>query len=260
MAWSTARGRSRFAILVSLLTLLLMGVVSTSSAAGTGSVIARVQYPLGTRYLPLPGVEVFLWDGAAPHFGCTNANGVVVFENLPAGGGYIAATGASGSNCANGEFREPGTNLKMYAVFYNNHHGERDFDPFALAAGQTREILFRTVRPPANQNLVCGGLKATIVGTAAGEVLVGTPEDDVISGGGGRDTIKGLGGDDSLCGGGGRDRLVGGTGNDMLFGEGGNESGGNRGLFGGPGNDVAYGGAGDDTCVAETARDCEPGG
>ena len=64
----------------------------------------------------------------------------------------------------------------------------------------------------------CDGRRATIVGTAAGDVLNGTSGNDVIAGLGGSDTIRGHGGDDRICGGDGADRLYGGSGRDRIFG------------------------------------------
>lgn len=65
----------------------------------------------------------------------------------------------------------------------------------------------------------CDGLKATIVGTAKGNVIRGTRRRDVIWAGDGNDVIRGLGGNDVICGGFGADRIVGGPGNDRLLGE-----------------------------------------
>ncbi len=255
----TQRPRSQFLAVSLLLVVTLIGAASSSMAASSGTVTASVEYPDGGGvFHPLVGVEVFLWDGSAPHCACTDASGIATFVNVPAGSGMLAATGVSGSSlhCANGELLKPGTSLKLYAVFYNNHHGVRILDPFTVAAGETMTIQFRTQQPPANQNLVCGGVIPTVVGTAACETLVGTAGDDVISGGGGNDKIKGLGGNDSLCGGAGCDRLLGGDGDDLLFGEAGSDGGGTKGLFGNLGNDIAYGGAGIDTWQAETTVDC----
>jgi RTX calcium-binding nonapeptide repeat (4 copies) len=64
----------------------------------------------------------------------------------------------------------------------------------------------------------CDGHRATIVGTARGEIIKGTPGDDVIVGLQGNDIIRGRGGNDVICGNAGADRLLGGTGADQLFG------------------------------------------
>ena len=142
----------------------------------------------------------------------------------------------------------------------------------------------------------CGGVKATIVGTGAGERIRGTVRRDVIVARGGADTILGRGGNDVICGGPGndtvaagpgqdrvrgdegKDRLNGGGGPDVLTGldgadvingGGGNDDlrglGGNdvlRGdagadsLIGGVGHDSANGGTGNDSCVAEVLVSC----
>lgn len=59
-------------------------------------------------------------------------------------------------------------------------------------------------------------------------------------------------GPDVLCGGPGNDTLRGGHGNDALFGEDGEDR-----LEGGEGADRGGGGTGYDTCLLETAADCE---
>ena len=105
----------------------------------------------------------------------------------------------------------------------------------------------------------CQGLRATIVGTAARDVLRGTRGRDVILARGGNDVVRGLGGDDAICGGSGRDRLNGGGGFDVIAGGGGNDrlsggggddqvtgAAGRDRVLGGPGSDQLYGGAGDD--------------
>ena len=95
----------------------------------------------------------------------------------------------------------------------------------------------------------CFGRRATIVGTASGELIVGTSRADVIVALGGADTIKGLGRSDRICGGKGNDRILGGTGSyDVLFGQGGDDEllggGGFDVLEPGPGDDFVHGGAG----------------
>jgi len=67
--------------------------------------------------------------------------------------------------------------------------------------------------------VVCGGLKATIVGNATNNTLTGTNQRDVIVAGPGNDRIRGLGGNDVICGGEGSDAIQGGPGDDRLFGE-----------------------------------------
>jgi Ca2+-binding RTX toxin-like protein len=99
---------------------------------------------------------------------------------------------------------------------------------------------------------LCGGLPATILGTAGNDTIYGTPGNDVIVARGGNDLIYGYGGNDRICGGPGNDYIYGGAGNDRLYGQGGNDylygQGGNDSLFGGPAYDVLRGGPGTDTC------------
>jgi uncharacterized delta-60 repeat protein len=85
----------------------------------------------------------------------------------------------------------------------------------------------------------CGGLPATIVGSADPDALKGTKRRDVIAGLGGDDRIRGLAGGDVVCGGPGDDRLRGGPGRDRLFGGAGTDL-----LDGGKGRDLLRGGKG----------------
>jgi Tol biopolymer transport system component len=114
----------------------------------------------------------------------------------------------------------------------------------------------------------CAGQAATIVGTAAGDVLLGTTGNDVIVALGGNDRIRGGRGSDVICSGsggdrvsGGRrgDRIAGGRGNDVLGGGSGNDriSGNGRAdrLSGGSGRDSLSGGAGRDRLSGGSGRD-----
>ena len=88
----------------------------------------------------------------------------------------------------------------------------------------------------------CRGVPATIVGTAADDLLTGTPGPDVIVGLEGDDILLGVDGDDRICGGTGSDRLAGGAGDDQLFGE----KDGLDYATGGLAGDALWGGPGDD--------------
>jgi Ca2+-binding RTX toxin-like protein len=72
--------------------------------------------------------------------------------------------------------------------------------------------------PAEAAGVFCGGHRATIVGTAAGETIRGTSGDDVINGRGGNDVIFGGRGRDIICGARGRDVVIGGPGDDRLYG------------------------------------------
>ena len=100
----------------------------------------------------------------------------------------------------------------------------------------------------AAQAQTCGGLAATIVGTAMDDDIEGTAGADVIVGLAGNDRIKGLDGDDIICGNEGDDDLLGDAGDDRIFGD--------------AGNDVLEGGAGADECdgisgIDSASDDCE---
>lgn len=125
----------------------------------------------------------------------------------------------------------------------------------------------------AEPAVTCQGVKATIVGTGAGDTLKGTAGRDVIAGLGGNDIIDGGGGNDLICGGAGPDTLRGGTGNDKLFGAAGNDilnggdgsddldgGTGNDRLSGGKGADDLFGGAGNDQLFGGPGTDRLSGG
>lgn len=101
----------------------------------------------------------------------------------------------------------------------------------------------------------CDGLEATIMGTAAADVLQGTPGDDVIVGLGGNDTIKGLGGNDTICAGAGADTVRGGPGNDTIFGQKGSDD-----LRGDAGKDFVSGATGADQLRGGKGNDTLEGG
>jgi uncharacterized delta-60 repeat protein len=101
----------------------------------------------------------------------------------------------------------------------------------------------------------CGGVDATIAGTAGADEVTGTLGDDVIDAGVGGDTITGLGGDDVICGGKGSDEIKGTNGDDELRGQRGAD-----GLRGGRGRDKARGSKGRDTIRGARGRDKLRGG
>jgi Ca2+-binding RTX toxin-like protein len=101
----------------------------------------------------------------------------------------------------------------------------------------------------------CNGVKATKVGTPAGETITGTPGRDVIASLGGPDTIRSLGGNDLICSGDGADIVISGGGNDVVRAGGGNDN-----VSGGGGNDTLSGEAGNDTLKGGGGRDILKGG
>jgi Tol biopolymer transport system component len=102
---------------------------------------------------------------------------------------------------------------------------------------------------------LCQGRAATIVGTAARDVLRGTPKADVIVALGGNDLVRGVGGNDRVCAGAGNDRVEGGAGADRLEGAAGNDR-----LLGGRGSDRLFGGLGKDVMRGGPGRDRTNGG
>ncbi len=249
--------KGRFLGVLVVLGLVAGGVAAGAAepkAAGLGTVRAVVKYLDGGGVRqPLPGVEVYVWDGSAAHYACTNASGVAVFKDLPPGSGFISATGVSINEprCPNDLFLNPDNGKKMFAVFWQGHSGVRQFDNFSVAADQVTRLLF-VVRTARGQARICGGLRATWIGTAGPDVHSGTIGDDVISGRGGADILSGGPGNDFICGMTGPDQLSGGRGDDFLFGEGGRDV-----LVGGMHHDILLGGPLKDACDGETMFDCE---
>lgn len=249
----TLRNPVVFAVLA-LFALSAAPIATADGKTADGTVIAKVRYrDSGGDLQPLEGVEVFLFDGEA-HYACTDAAGRATFTGVEPDVNLMSATGPaiSGMDCANPEFVNPDTGKRMFAVFWDNHHGVVMWDNFQVGSGETTTINYKT-RTPRNQAKVCGGFPTTIVGTNGADVIAGTPGDDVIDGRGGNDAIDGAGGNDFICGGNGRDRLYGGDGNDWLFGEAGKDR-----LFGEGGDDVLNGGALSDKCqTGEVLYLCE---
>lgn len=145
---------------------------------------------------------------------------------------------------------------------------QKDPDGSNDSASVTVRVLEKV--PPAT----CGGVTATIVGTAASETLTGTGGRDVIVARGGNDQVFSFAGRDLICAGGGSDRVVsgtaadrvlGGAGLDRLLGRGGADAlkgnGGNDVLKGNAGPDRLRGGRGFDRCIGgaglDSVRGCE---
>jgi Ca2+-binding RTX toxin-like protein len=124
--------------------------------------------------------------------------------------------------------------------------------PLTVAVASALVALAPSI-PAHAATATCHGVRATIVGTGASDVIHGTAGRDVIVGLGGNDTIYAKGGNDLVCGGAGADRLFGGSGDDRLYGgkdrlhhvqEDGVERDGDT-LRGGRGNDRMFAGADD---------------
>lgn len=143
----------------------------------------------------------------------------------------------------------------------------------ALAIGPTsdRFVLIRegSISPIwqasfTDQEYMCFGRSATILGTAGDDNINGTSGPDVIVTFGGDDVVHAKGGRDRVCTGPGadfvdagnaRDRVDGGWGNDELIGDDGNDT-----LWGRAGRDRIYGNADDDTLYGGDGKDTLAGG
>ncbi len=238
------------------LVVLLLAAAAAPMALGatgraTGTVVVKVKYKTPDGNLPLPGVEVFLFDGGA-NYRCTNASGVAKFTNVEAARPLITITGYGvAADCENGEFVNPDNGKPMWLSGYQNRHGEGPFTNFEVEPGG-KKVIKLTVKTPARKK-VCAGSKVTIVGTNAAETITGTDGDDVINALGGNDEVFAGAGNDIVCGGKGSDDLAGGEGDDWILGEQGGDV-----LDGGAGIDRLEGGAMNDMCIdGETLLSCE---
>src|SRR5918994_2144609 len=104
-----------------------------------------------------------------------------------------------------------------------DHAGRNSADADVMRAALAAVLIAAFFQPAHPAAPVCGGVPATLVGTAANDVLTGTEGDDVIVGLGGSDKLAGGGGADLVCGGDGADRLFGGGDADQLYAGAGND-------------------------------------
>ncbi len=255
-----------------LLGLLLAAALPAAAAAtgrqgDTGTVRIVVSYKDGSGHrLRLAGVEVLLLEvTGARHMGpvwhprgneryvCTDANGVALFRNVPAGVSLWAVTGVGQPGvCTNAEYLNPSNGKKMLSVDWQKAYGGGHYLPFFVVPGEVRTISL-LARTPPEQDEICGGFYATWIGTPDDDVYNGTVEADVIIAGEGNDRIDGGEGWDVVCAGPGNDVVRGGADGDVLIGEDGRDI-----LIGGTGADWLFGGPGSDTCRSgDSAAECE---
>jgi Tol biopolymer transport system component len=133
-----------------------------------------------------------------------------------------------------------------------------------LVPSDTNGVADLFVRPVGAPVVECGGVPATIIGTASGETIDGTPGRDVIVAFGGNDVISGGGGDDMICAGSGDDAVHGGPGDDRIHAGSGDDlvagGAGHDGVFGSRGSDVVRGGEGPDIVQGGGGDDALDGG
>jgi Ca2+-binding RTX toxin-like protein len=184
--------------------------------------------------------------------GAAATGGDSAFPVLAAGGRHVA-------------FESAADNLSADDVNSVNNLFVRSLPPPAALGGSGGGAGGGAPPPAARARTArCGGLRATIVGTARRDVIRGTARRDVIAALAGNDLVRGLGGNDLIClgagndralGGAGADRVLGGTGADRVLGGPGADV-----LLGGPGADVLLGGPGADRLLGQAGRDRAVGG
>jgi Tol biopolymer transport system component len=165
-----------------------------------------------------------------------------VFVMAADGSGPVNITNTPGVQDEGPAFSGDGTRIAFHRVV----SGE-SFNLLTMSATGGGEVVLAS--GPAEESTakwetlyLCGGRRATIVGSDAGATIRGTKKADVIVANGGRDKVSGGGGKDRICGGNGKDKLKGGAGSDRLFGQAGKDK-----LTGGKGRDILRGGKGKDT-------------
>jgi len=227
-----------------------------SGREDSSKLVVRVFAKAQSGQVPVAGAEVFAFVDGGAYYACTDEGGKAVLDGLPSGGhvAILAAGPSVVNNCANRKFIHPETGVEMYVIFYKNHRGvEGMVDQFDLPEGGKKAVKMVT-RAPNNGRRVCGGFKATHVGTKGDDRIVGTDGPDIINARGGDDIVMAGAGKDRVCGGPGADELFGEAGEDWLWGSTGMDF-----LDGGDGeNDWLFGGGGTDTCVnGENVATCE---
>jgi hypothetical protein len=201
--------------------------------------------------------------------GNTDAESLVVIDNLPAGlavaaapapggGGFTCSILGGGSQLSCTKPSQP--NGTSSVISYTLLVTDQALPGSSLM--NSASVASPTPDPTPGNN--SGSATITIVActiTATGPKTLGTAGDDVICGTAGNDDIAGLGGNDIIFGLGGNDRLDGMDGNDTLFGGPGNDqlagSAGDDKMYGQDGTDFIAGGLGTDTCDAENEAQCE---
>jgi uncharacterized repeat protein (TIGR01451 family) len=261
--------------------------VSIGSAAPSGS--SNLKITKSDSPDPAAAGAQLTYAISVENLGPTPATGVTVTDSLPTGVDLLSASGPSGAcpvqgrkiTCPIGALAPIGINYggspagvtiivvpRRTGTIRNTARVQGDQkDP--ANANNSATASTRVLAPPT-----CGGLTATIAGTAGNDVLSGTSGPDVIAALAGNDRVLSGPGRDVICAGAGSDfvgagtaadRVSGGAGRDRLLGRGGPDllvgAGGNDVLKGGRGGDRLRGGLGFDRCVggpgADSVRGCE---
>jgi Ca2+-binding RTX toxin-like protein len=217
-------------------------VVSESSNQGRDSVIASVDYTLGSN------LENLTLNGS----NSINGTGNELNNTLVGNSGDNLLTGMNGNDTLNGgagnDTLEGGEGNDTYII-------DSIDDVVSESSNQGRDLVRASVDYTLGSNLenlrlngsnsingTGNELNNTLVGNSGDNLLDDREGNDILVSGAGNDTIEGGEGDDFLNGEEGNDRLDGEAGNDFFFGGDGNDF-----LIGGEGNDFLIDGTGDDT-------------
>ncbi|HXF32673.1 MAG TPA: hypothetical protein VN522_14250 [Solirubrobacterales bacterium] len=288
--------RGRLGSLLAVIPLGLLCFAAAGTAAPTGSADLQITATANAGSVPVGGSLTYTIT--VTDLGPETATGVTVEDALPAQVRYTSASSTVGSCAPQGRkvvcsigTLESGTAAKVSSATITltvspskagsvvNTFSVRGDQGDPVAGNNQASVTTAVVEgpkyappptkpPKPGRTASCRGVKASIVGTPAGDTLVGTSGRDVIVTLGGNDTVLGRGGRDLICAGkgndhvnagGGADRAFGAAGKDRLLGRGGPDllkgQGGDDALKGGTGSDRIRGGRGFDRCVGGPGRD-----
>jgi uncharacterized repeat protein (TIGR01451 family) len=192
--------------------------------------------------------------------GPSDAQSVVVSDDLPTGVTLVGTPSGGGFTCGTGDpFTCTRATVPANAgpqVITVNLRVDDDV-PGGTALVNAATVSSATADNSSSNNSTTSTTllpACTIDRTNAtsGQVIRGTNGPDVICGSAFADSIQGLDGDDIIFGNGGNDSIQGNGGNDKLFGGAGDDA-----ITGPPGIDAANGGSGYDRCMSRTNTNCE---
>ena len=233
---------------------------NTATAMTATAVSADVALQKSCPTGPVVPGDQFTCTLTVTNNGPSDAQNVVVTDDLPAGVTLVGTPSGGGFTCGTGDpftctrmtlSAASGPQVVTFTVRVNDD----------VAGGTVLKndasVGTATFDPDTGNNSASASTAlpaCTIDRTSAtsGQVIRGTNGPDVICGSAFADTIQGLDGDDIIFGNGGNDSIQGNGGNDKQFGGAGDDA-----ITGPPGIDAANGGSGFDRCMSRANTNCE---